>query len=112
MHGRLKAVPEREGFPAAVLIGALEPLEGLPTLRRRGGSGSERELCSGPAKLCQALGVTGREDGVPLTRGRLRIVRPRSRQREAIIVTPRIGIPRAVDWPLRFLIAGSLWVSR
>src|SRR5205807_1049295 len=108
----LKAVTEREGFPAAVLIRALEPLEGLPTMRRRRRSRSDRELCSGPAKLCQALGVTGREDGVPLTRGRLRIVRPRSRQRDAIIVTPRIGITRAVDWPLRFLIAGSLWVSR
>ena len=112
MHWCLNAVTEREGFPAAVLIRALEPLEGLPTMRRRRRSRSDRELCSGPAKLCQALGVTGREDGVPLTRGRLRIVRPRSRQRDAIIVTPRIGITRAVDWPLRFLIAGSLWVSR
>src|SRR2546430_11285968 len=112
MHGRLKAVPEREGFPAAVLIGALEPLEGLPTMRRRRRSRSDRELCSGPAKLCQALGVTGREDGVPLTRGRLRIVRPRSRQRDAIIVTPRIGITPAADLPLRLRTAGPLWAPR
>jgi len=112
MHWCLNAVTEREGFPAAVLIRALEPLEGLATMRRRRRSSSDRELCSGPAKLCQALGVTGREDGVSLTRGRLRIVRQRSRQRYAIIVTPRIGITRAVDWPLRFLIAGSPWVSR
>jgi DNA-3-methyladenine glycosylase len=112
MHWCLNAVTEREGFPAAVLIRALEPLAGLATMRRRRRSSSDRELCSGPAKLCQALGVTGREDGVSLTRGRLRIVRQRSRQRDAIIVTPRIGITRAVDWPLRFLIAGSPWVSR
>jgi DNA-3-methyladenine glycosylase len=112
MHWCLNAVTEREGFPAAVLIRALQPLEGLATMRRRRRSSSDRELCSGPAKLCQALGVTGREDGVSLTRGRLRIVRQRSRQRDAIIVTPRIGITRAVDWPLRFSIAGSPWVSR
>jgi DNA-3-methyladenine glycosylase len=112
MHWCLNAVTEREGFPAAVLIRALEPLAGLATMRRRRRSSSDRELCSGPAKLCQALGVTGREDGVSLTRGRLRIVRQRSRQRDAIIVTARVGITRAVDWPLRFLIAGSPWVSR
>ena len=112
MHWCLNAVTEREGVPAAVLIRALEPLEGLPTMRRRRRSASDRELCSGPAKLCQALGVTGREDGVSLTRGRLRIVRQRSRQRDAIIVTPRIGVTRAADWPLRFLIEGSPWVSR
>jgi DNA-3-methyladenine glycosylase len=112
MHWCLNAVTEREGFPAAVLIRALQPLEGLATMRRRRRSSSDRELCSGPAKLCQALGVTGREDGVSLTRGRLRIVRHESRQRDPIIVTPRIGITRAVDWPLRFSIAGSPWVSR
>jgi len=112
MHWCLNAVTEREGIPAAVLIRALEPLDGLPTMRRRRRNAADRELCSGPAKLCQALGVTGREDGAPLTRGRLRIVRQGSRQRYAIIVTPRIGITRAVDWPLRFLIEGSPWVSR
>ena len=112
MHWCLNAVTERKGFPAAVLIRALEPLAGLATMRRRRRGASDRELCSGPAKLCQALGITGREDGVALTRGRLRIVRQGSRQRDAIIVTPRIGITRAVEWPLRFLIAGSPWVSR
>jgi DNA-3-methyladenine glycosylase len=112
MHWCLNVVTERTGFPAAVLIRALEPLEGLPTMRRRRRRSGDQELCSGPAKLCQALGVSGREDGVPLTRGRLRIVRPPSRQRHAIIVTPRIGISRAVDWPLRFLLEGSPWVSR
>ena len=112
MHWCLNAVTERAGLPAAVLIRALEPLEGLATMRRRRGVLAERDLCSGPAKLCQALGVTGRHDGLPLTRGRLRIVRSPSRQHHAITVTPRIGITRAADWPLRFLIEGSPWVSR
>lgn len=112
MHWCLNAVTERPGFPAAVLIRALEPLEGLATMRRRRGGVPDRQLCSGPAKLCQALGVSGREDGIPLTRGRLRVVRARSRQRYAIMMTARIGITRAADWPLRFLIEDSPWVSR
>jgi DNA-3-methyladenine glycosylase len=112
MHWCLNAVTERVGMPTAVLIRALEPLAGLDTMRRRRGGAPERALCSGPARLCQALGVTGREDGVPLTRGRLRIVRSGSRHRYAIIVTPRIGISRAVTWPLRFVIKDSPWASR
>ena len=112
MHWCLNAVTERPGFPAAVLIRALEPLEGLATMRRRRGGVPDRELCSGPAKLCQALGVTGREDGLPLTRGPLRVVRAELRQRYAISMTARIGITRAADWPLRFLIEDSPWVSR
>jgi DNA-3-methyladenine glycosylase len=112
MHWCLNAVTEREGFPAAVLIRALEPLEGVAIMRRRRQRGADRELCSGPAKLCQALGVSGTEDGRTLTRGPLRIVRNGSRQRYAIIATPRVGIRHAVDWPLRFLIKDSPWVSR
>src|SRR5213083_1507289 len=77
MHWCLNAVTEREGYPAAVLIRALEPLAGIAIMRRRrGGAGvPDRALCSGPAKLCQALGITGRNDGEPLTRGQLRILR-------------------------------------
>ncbi len=112
MHWCLNAVTEREGFPAAVLIRALEPLEGVPIMRRRRRRVADGELCSGPGKLCQALGVRGTEDGSALTRGPLRIVRNSSRQRYAIIVTPRVGIRRAVDWPLRFVIKDSPWVSR
>jgi len=112
MHWCLNAVTEALDFPAAVLIRALEPVAGLATMRRRRRGLADGELCSGPAKLCAALGVTGRLDGVWLQRGVLRIVRSSSRQRRDIIVTPRIGISRAVDWPLRFLLKGSPWVSR
>ena len=112
MHWCLNAVTEAPDFPAAVLIRALEPVAGLATMRRRRGGLADGELCSGPAKLCAALGVTGRLDGVSLQRGVLRIVRGPSRQRRGIIVTPRVGISRAADWPLRFLIKGSPWVSR
>jgi DNA-3-methyladenine glycosylase len=112
MHWCLNAVTEALGVPAAVLIRALEPLGGLETMRRRRGGVHDHDLCSGPAKLCQALGVTGREDGVALTHGRLRILRNPVRQRLAIIVTPRVGISHAAEWPLRFLIKDSPWVSR
>ena len=112
MHWCLNAVTEAEGFPAAVLIRALEPLAGVATMRRRRGAVPDRQLCAGPARLCEALAVTGRSDGAPLQRGLLRIVRGASRQRFAIDVTPRIGISRALDWPLRFLIKDSPWVSR
>jgi DNA-3-methyladenine glycosylase len=112
MHWCLNAVTEAEGVPAAVLIRALEPLEGLETMRGRRRGVGDRALCSGPARLCEALAVTGELDGVALQRGPLRIVRNPSRQRFDIITTPRVGITRARDWPLRFVIRGSPWASR
>ena len=111
MHWCLNAVTDREGYPAAVLIRALEPLAGLETMRRRRGV-QDRLLCAGPARLCEALGLTGVLNGVPLQRGLLRIVRNRSRRREMIVKGPRVGITRAVDWPLRFYLQDSQWVSR
>lgn len=114
MHWCLNAVTRREGFPSAVLLRALEPLEGLETMRRRrGGSGvPDRRLCAGPAMLCEALGVTGREDGASLARGKLRILEDPARGRVSVSVGPRIGITRAVNWPLRFWVTGSRWTSR
>ena len=110
MHWCLNAVTMRRDYPAAVLIRALEPLEGLATMRRRRGDVRDRVLCAGPARLCQALGVTGRLNGVSLQRGTLRILEmPRRRAR--IVRTPRVGISRATSWPLRFLFADSPWVT-
>ena len=111
MHWCLNAVTERREFPAAVLIRALEPLAGLPLMRRRRGKVTDRELCAGPARLCQALGITGKESGRLLTRGRLRIERDR-RPKAPVRVTGRVGITVAADWPLRFVIADSRWASR
>jgi DNA-3-methyladenine glycosylase len=111
MHWCVNAVTERDGYPAAVLIRALEPVVGLATMRRRRRTGDDRRLCAGPGRLCQALGITGALNGAALDHGPLRILRsagPWVRRS----VTPRIGITRAADWPLRFLIAGSPWTSR
>ena len=113
MHWCLNAVTRGEGFPSAVLVRALEPIAGLATMRRRRGKGvPDRRLCAGPAMLCEALGVTGRQDGVSLARGSLRILQDPRPRRFKVRVGPRIGITRAVDWPLRFWVENSEWVSR
>lgn len=112
MHWCLNAVTDRRGHPAAALIRALEPVQGIPVMRRRRGGVPDRELCAGPARLCEALGVTGALNGASMARGRLRILRNPHRGRPAVAVTPRIGVTRAADWPLRFVIAGSPWLSR
>jgi DNA-3-methyladenine glycosylase len=118
IHWCLNAVTEAPGFPAAVLIRALEPLAGLATMRRRRGGVPDELLCSGPARLCQALGITGALNGVSLGRGRgggvVRIVSDGHRlsTRSRVAVTARIGVSRAADWPLRFLLEDSPWASR
>ena len=112
VHWCINVVTEREGEPCAVLVRALEPVVGIPTMERRRGKSDARALCSGPGKLCQALGITREQDGHDLGRGPLRLLRPRRRGRLEIAAGPRIGITRAADWPLRFYVAGSPWLSR
>jgi DNA-3-methyladenine glycosylase len=109
MYWCVNAVTERDGYPAAVLIRALEPLDGLPVMRRRRGIADDRLLCSGPGRLCQALGITGALNGEALDGDRIRILRPAGPPARRPVVTPRIGITRAADWPLRFILAGSPW---
>lgn len=112
MHWCLNAVTEATDYPAAVLIRALEPVSGLATMRRRRGAVPDAALCAGPARLCEALGVTGALNGASLARGPLRIVSGRRHLRRFVTATPRIGITRAADWPLRFVVPGSPWASR
>jgi len=109
MHWCLNAVTEPRDYPAAVLIRALEPIAGFETMRERRG---KEPLCSGPARLCEALGVTGALNGNSLQRGVLRIVGGSKPKRSEIMTGPRIGITEAADWPLRFYLKDSPWVSR
>lgn len=112
IHWCLNAVTEREGLPTAVLLRSLEPIAGLDVMAQRRDVTDPRRLCSGPGRLCQALGVTGTHDGGRLDRGALRIF-PRAMPDDVEVVAgPRIGISRAVDWPLRFAERGSRWLSR
>jgi len=111
IHWCFNTVTERDGFPSAVLVRALEPLDGLGAMVQRRGLTETRKLCAGPGRLCQALGITGEHDGLRLDRGPIRIRKPKRRSRSGIRTGPRIGISRAKDWPLRFYLEGP-WVSR
>jgi DNA-3-methyladenine glycosylase len=113
MYDCLNLVAEPEGRPGCVLVRAIEPLAGLEVMRRRRPKvRSIEELASGPAKLTMAMGITRRHNGTDVTRGPLTVHSPRSEPGLEIAATPRIGIRHAKDWPLRFLIAGSRFVSR
>lgn len=95
---------------SAVLLRALEPTAGLAAMQARRGTAEPRLLCSGPGRLCQALGVTGALDGWALDRAPIRF-EPRG-QPVTIAAGRRIGITRGAETPWRFLLAGSRFVSR
>lgn len=100
------------GIAAAVLLRAVEPLDGLPAMRRRRGPVRDRDLCSGPGKLCAAMGITRALDGLPVGRATVTVHAGEPVEGSMIAVTPRIGITKAAEWPLRFVLAGSPWLSR
>ena len=112
MHWCANLVCQRPGLASAVLLRALEPLSGLEIMRQRRGGLPDRDLCSGPGKLTQALGISRDLDGSRMPGSRVEIRRPDSIEEIEIAATPRIGITKAVDWPLRFCLAGSAWTSR
>ncbi len=95
---------------AAVLIRAIEPIDGLDTMAARRGLSDPRQLCSGPGKLAQALGITDAHDGVMLDAPPFVFVP--AAERPEIAVGPRIGITKAADVPWRFGVAGSPYLSR
>ena len=110
IHWCLNLVCGETGVPEAALIRALEPTAGIDVQRRRRGVEEVRALCSGPGKLCQALGITREHDGLPLDRRPFRL-----EEREAppqIVTAPRIGITRATELSWRYLEAGSPYLSR
>jgi len=113
IHALLNAVVEPQGVGAAVLIRALEPLTGLEEMRLRRGRQPATELCSGPGKLTQALGIGLELDDTPLLGGPVRLgPPPPGRPLPRIVSGPRIGITRAVELQWRFCEAGSRHVSR
>jgi DNA-3-methyladenine glycosylase len=112
MHWCFNAVTREAGHGSAVLIRALEPLSGLDLMRHRRGVDRDVDLTSGPARLCDAFDLTRAQDGARLDRGPLRILRGIEVPDEDVVVSPRIGIRKAADWPLRFHIRGNRFVSR
>ena len=100
-----------EGIGEAVLIRALEPLQGVDLMRQRRGREALRDLCSGPGKLCQALAVSREQNGEDLTQGRLYLL-DGSPEPFEVVTTTRIGIRLGTDLPLRFYVAQNPHVSR
>jgi DNA-3-methyladenine glycosylase len=110
IHWCLNLVCAEEGRAEAALVRALEPLHGLETMRERRGMDARRALCSGPGKLCQALGISRVHDGLPLDEPPFELL---AREAEPpLAVGRRIGITRAVEHPWRYGLAGSPFLSR
>ena len=112
VHWCLNAVTREEGFGSAVLIRALEPVEGIALMRERRGVARDRDLTNGPGKLCQALGITHAHDGLSLVTSHLTIHGGAPLPDDRVALTPRIGITKAADWPLRWVVRESSFVSR
>jgi DNA-3-methyladenine glycosylase len=113
IHALLNAVCEPEGVGAAVLIRALEPVDGVNAMRVRRGIETLTALCSGPGKLTQAFGIELEHNGTDLIDGPIVISeRPAGWRDAPITVDERIGITKAADLPWRFSVTGSPFVSR
>jgi len=110
IHWCVNFVCEAEGSASAVLIRAIEPQEGIARIRRRRGLHKARLLCSGPGRLCQALGITDQHNGLPLDRTPFALFARSSAPQVASGV--RIGITKAADLPWRYGIAGSPFLSK
>ena len=113
VHSLLNAVAEEEGVGAAVLIRALEPVDGVELMRQRRGLERAEDLCSGPGKLTQALGIGLSLNGTSLVDGPIELLtrEPGSRT-PRVVAGERIGITKAVELPWRFCDADSEHVSR
>jgi len=113
IHALVNAVCEHEGVGAAVLIRALEPVEGIDLMRERRGLHALEQLCSGPGKLTQALGIGLGLNATDLVSGPMRIgPRPAGWEAPAMVAGTRIGITKAPELPWRFCARGSRSVSR
>ncbi len=113
VHSLLNAVAEEEGVGAAVLIRALEPVDGVELMRRRRGMARDEDLCSGPGKLTQALAIGLSLNGTSLLDGPIEVLTREPGSREPrVVVGERVGITKAAELPWRFCDADSRHVSR
>ena len=110
IHWCMNFVCEAEGSASAVLIRALEPTHGIPAMRRRRGLHDDRSLCSGPGKLCEALAVTSKHNGLALDAPPITVhARPRKPE---IVSGIRIGITKAAELPWRYGLKDSKFLSK
>ena len=110
IHWCVNFVCESKGSASAVLIRAIEPKHGLPTMRRRRGLAEARLLCSGPGRLCEALAITGAHNGLALDQQPFEL---RARDQPVdVAFGVRIGLTKAVELPWRYGLAGSRFLSK
>jgi DNA-3-methyladenine glycosylase len=109
IHWCLNLVCAEQGRAEAALVRALEPATGLDEMQARRGLADPRLLCSGPGRLCQALGITGAHDGLPLDEPPFELAAGAPVE---VATGPRIGITRAAERPWRYALAGSRYLSR
>ncbi|GBF32726.1 DNA-3-methyladenine glycosylase II [Desulfocucumis palustris] len=112
MHFCFNIVTAPEGVGEAVLIRALEPLEGIPLMRERRGKERLKELCRGPAMLVQSLGISKENNGDDMVGGKLTVCQGEFIGRDRIIATTRVGVTRGAELPFRFYIKDSSYISR
>ncbi len=111
MHFCMNVVTDPPGVAGAVLLRALEPVTGVDIMQKNRGERRPVDLCNGPGKLCQALGITRAENGEDLEGNRMWI-EDENFARDAIGVSTRVGLSRGKDLPLRFFLMGNPYVSR
>lgn len=113
MYWCFNAVTRAKGSPSAVLVRAVEPVQGIDIMRRRRSRAHrDRDLTNGPGKLCLAMAIDGTMNRQSLQRGSLTVRDYTSYPDSAVAITPRIGIRHAADWPLRWIVSGNEYVSR
>jgi DNA-3-methyladenine glycosylase len=113
MHFCMNVVTGRPGEGSAVLLRAAQPLEGIEEMSRRRGTADPRALCSGPARLCEALGVAASENGIDLVSGHgLWLAEGAPVPRSSVVAGPRVGITSGTERPWRFWVDGDRFVSR
>jgi DNA-3-methyladenine glycosylase len=111
-HHCLNAVTQSRGVPEAVLVRALEPLDGIELMSARMSAQPVHRLCSGPGKLCRAMSITLALDRADLTASPLRIVEGEPVDDSRVTVATRVGVRAAADRPFRFYVSRSPSVSR
>ncbi len=111
MHHCINVVCEREGIAAAVLVRALEPLDGIEAMARRRGTADLRRIARGPGCVTRALALDRRHDGIDLVSGRVWIEGPPDREGYPVAKSPRIGIRVGVEHRWRLFLAGHPAVS-
>lgn len=111
IHSMFNLVTEPEGTAAAVLVRALEPTTGIETMRARRGLSEPRALCSGPGKICEALRIELTQTGMDALADPFRLLAPAAPGLD-VVAGPRIGLTKAADYPWRYCLAGSRFLSR